>query len=56
LRSASLQVTRTMSTAIARETSKGDLALAMGLGIVLVALMLAVSAVAFLFGQRSELN
>ncbi len=48
--------TRTMTTAIALETSKGDLALAMGLGIVLVALMLLVSTVTFVLGQRSELN
>ena len=45
-----------MTTAIALETSKGDLALAMGLGIVLVALMVLVSTVTFYFGQRSELN
>lgn len=39
-------VTRVMTTAIALETSKGDLPLAMGLGIVLVTLVLALNAVA----------
>jgi tungstate transport system permease protein len=48
--------TRTMTTAIALETSKGDLALAMGLGIVLVALMLLVSAVTLAFGQRQDVG
>ena len=36
-------VTRVMITAIALETSKGDLALAMGLGIILVCLAIAVN-------------
>jgi tungstate transport system permease protein len=35
-----------MTTAIALETSKGDLPLALGLGIVLLALVLALNAVA----------
>lgn len=39
--------TRTMTTAIALETSKGDLALAVGLGIVLVILMIAVNMAIF---------
>ena len=39
-------VTRVMTTAIALETSKGDLPLALGLGLVLVALVLAVNAAA----------
>ncbi len=39
--------TRTMTTAIALETSKGDLPLAMGLGIVLLAIVLAVNASAW---------
>ncbi len=39
-------VTRVMTTAIALETSKGDLVLALGLGIVLVALSLSVNAAA----------
>jgi tungstate transport system permease protein len=40
-------VTRVMTTAIALETSKGDLPLALGLGIVLVALILFLNAAAF---------
>jgi len=36
--------TRTMTTAIALETSKGDLPLAMGLGLVLVAIVIAINA------------
>lgn len=40
--------TRTMTTAIALETSKGDLPLALGLGLILLALSVAVSTVAFL--------
>jgi tungstate transport system permease protein len=39
-------VTRVMTTAIALETSKGDLPLALGLGIVLVALVVAINAAA----------
>jgi tungstate transport system permease protein len=39
--------TRTMTTAIALETSKGDLPLAMGLGLVLVTIVLAVNAAAW---------
>ncbi|HTJ95967.1 MAG TPA: ABC transporter permease [Rhodocyclaceae bacterium] len=39
-------VTRVMTTSIALETSKGDLPLAMGLGIILVALVLILNAVA----------
>src|SRR5690606_17488319 len=37
-------VTRTMTTAIALETSKGDLALALGLGIILIALTVLLNA------------
>jgi tungstate transport system permease protein len=39
-------VTRTMTTAIALETSRGDLSLALGLGIILLSLILAVNATA----------
>ena len=39
--------TRTMTTAIALETSKGDLPLAIGLGLVLVAIVLAINAAAW---------
>lgn len=40
-------VTRVMTTAIALETSKGDLPLALGLGIILLALVLALNATAY---------
>ncbi|KAF0230672.1 MAG: tungstate transport system permease [Beijerinckiaceae bacterium] len=39
--------TRTMTTAIALETSKGDLPLALGLGLVLIALTLLINALAY---------
>lgn len=39
-------VTRTMTTAIALETSRGDLALALGLGIILLALILTINGTA----------
>jgi tungstate transport system permease protein len=39
-------VTRVMTTAIALETSKGDLPLALGLGMILVALVFAINATA----------
>jgi tungstate transport system permease protein len=44
--------TRTMTTAIALETSKGDLPLALGLGLILLTLSVAVSTVAFLLLGR----
>ena len=44
--------TRTMTTAIALETSKGDLPLALALGLVLVALSVAVSAAALSLDRR----
>ena len=48
-------VTRVMTTAIALETSKGDLPLALGLGIVLILLTVAVNAAAFLIrGAAAE--
>jgi tungstate transport system permease protein len=40
-------VTRVMTTAIALETSKGDLPLALGLGIILITLVLALNAAAY---------
>jgi tungstate transport system permease protein len=43
--------TRTMTTAIALETSKGNLSLALGLGFVLIGLSVAVSATAFALGS-----
>jgi tungstate transport system permease protein len=39
--------TRTMTTAIALETSKGDLPLALGLGAVLIAIVVVVNALAW---------
>lgn len=44
--------TRTMTTAIALETSKGDLPLALALGLVLVGLCVAISALAFALDRR----
>jgi len=44
--------TRTMTTAIALETSKGDLTLALGLGLILLALSVAVSTMAILLVRR----
>jgi tungstate transport system permease protein len=47
-------VTRVMTTAIALETSKGDLPLALGLGIVLLAIVLAVNLVAHLIREAVQ--
>jgi tungstate transport system permease protein len=44
--------TRTMTTAIALETSKGDLPLALALGLVLVSLSVAVSTAAMALDRR----
>jgi tungstate transport system permease protein len=44
-------VTRTMTTTIALETSKGDLPLALGLGLILIALVTLVNAGVFVAGQ-----
>ena len=52
-------VTRVMTTAIALEVSKGDLALALGLGMILLALSASINAAAFLIkdmAQRSSRN
>jgi tungstate transport system permease protein len=46
-------VTRTMTTAIALETSKGNLPLALGLGIILIAISVVVSACAFILARRA---
>jgi len=43
-----------MTTAIALETSKGNLPLALGLGLVLIGLSTFVSAAAFALAGRSE--
>ena len=48
--------TRTMTTAIALETSKGDLPLAIGLGIVLIVLIVAVNAAAAAARRIGELH
>ncbi|WP_300272369.1 ABC transporter permease [Halomonas sp.] len=47
-------VTRVMTTAIVLETSKGDLPLALGLGIVLLGLVALVNAGAYLVGETSR--
>jgi tungstate transport system permease protein len=46
--------TRTMTTAIALETSKGDLPLAIGLGLVLIAIVLGVNALAWALRRAAE--
>jgi tungstate transport system permease protein len=43
-----------MTTAIALETSKGDLPLALGLGIVLLALILMLNAAAFWIKEAAQ--
>jgi tungstate transport system permease protein len=47
-------VTRVMTTTIALETSKGDLPLALSLGIVLIALVLALNAAAHLVKEAAQ--
>jgi len=47
-------VTRVMTTTIALETSKGDLPLALGLGVVLIAIVLALNAAAFLVKEAAQ--
>jgi tungstate transport system permease protein len=46
--------TRTMTTAIALETSKGDLPLAVGLGLVLIVIVVAVNAAAWGLRRAGE--
>jgi tungstate transport system permease protein len=46
--------TRVMTTAIALETAKGDLALALGLGIILLALTLVLNGAAFVSGRVAQ--
>jgi tungstate transport system permease protein len=46
--------TRTMTTAIALETSKGDLPLAVGLGLVLIAIVIAVNVLAWTARRAGE--
>jgi tungstate transport system permease protein len=47
-------VTRVMTTTIALETSKGDLPLALGLGVVLIAIVLALNAAAHLVKEAAQ--
>jgi tungstate transport system permease protein len=47
-------VTRVMTTAIALETSKGDLPLALGLGVVLIGVVLALNAAAHLVKEAAQ--
>ncbi len=47
-------VTRVMTTTIALETSKGDLPLALGLGIVLIGIVLVLNAAAFLVKEAAQ--
>jgi tungstate transport system permease protein len=47
-------VTRVMTTAIALETSKGDLPLALGLGIILISLVLALNAGAYWIKEAAQ--
>src|SRR5579862_1457491 len=46
--------TRTMTTAIALETSKGDLSLALALGMILIVLSMAVSAISLYLGRAER--
>jgi tungstate transport system permease protein len=47
-------VTRVMTTAIALETSKGDLSLALGLGLVLILIVILLNAGAFLIKEAAQ--
>ena len=47
-------VTRVMTTAIALETARGDLALALGLGVILLLLSLAINGAAFVIGETAK--
>jgi tungstate transport system permease protein len=47
-------VTRMMTTTIALETSKGDLPLALGLGMILIAIVIAVNAAAYLTKELAQ--
>ena len=47
-------VTRVMTTAIALETSKGDLPLALGLGLVLITVVILLNAAAFLLKEAAQ--
>ena len=43
-----------MTTTIVLETSKGELPVAIGLGLVLIGISIAVSATGFVLGEKSE--
>jgi len=47
-------VTRVMTTAIALETSKGDLPLALGLGMILLTIVLALNAAAYVVKETAQ--
>ena len=47
-------VTRVMTTAIALETSKGDLPLALGLGAILLSLVLVLNAAAYWIKEAAQ--
>ena len=47
-------VTRVMTTAIALETSKGDLPLALALGLILIVLVLTINALAFVTREWAQ--
>jgi tungstate transport system permease protein len=47
-------VTRVMTTAIALETSKGDLPLALGLGLILITIVLALNAAAYIVKETAQ--
>jgi len=47
-------VTRVMTTTIALETSKGDLPLALGLGMILIAIVVSVNAAAYLIKELAQ--
>jgi tungstate transport system permease protein len=47
-------VTRVMTTTIALETSKGDLPLALGLGVVLIAMVLVINAAAMVIKEAAQ--
>ena len=47
-------VTRVMTTAIALETSKGDIPLALGLGMILIAIVIAVNGAAYLTKELAQ--
>jgi tungstate transport system permease protein len=47
-------VTRVMTTAIALETSKGDLPLALGLGVILLSIVLALNAAAYVIRDAAR--